>query len=320
MSMNTIQFQRGLSLARFLELYGTEQQCEQALIDARWPHGWRCPHCNGSRSVAVNNAKGRKRWECLLCGYQCTSIVGTVMQHTRLPLKSWFLAMYLLTQHKNSISALSLKRQIGVSYKSAWLLKHKLMQSMLERDERYRLQQRVEIDDAYLGGEREGSINGGRKAANKTAFIAAVQTLPDGRPMFMRLTPVQDFTNQELEQWSRRYLEPGCVVVSDGTMAFRRVTQAQAVHERHVTGSGRKGARTPELHWVNTLLGNLKTSMAGTYHAFKHGKYARRYLAEFSYRFNRRFNLQVMVSRLLDALAQTGPRPLRVLRSPELCR
>ena len=69
-----------------------------------------------------------------------------------------------------------------MSYKTAWLLKHKLMQTMGVRDARYRLQGRVEIDDAYLGGERAGSINGGRKPANKTAFIAAVQTLPDGRP------------------------------------------------------------------------------------------------------------------------------------------
>ena len=92
------------------------------------------------------------------------------------------------------------------------------------------------------------------------------------------------------------------------------------MHERHVTGGGRQGARTPQLHWVNTLLGNLKTSIAGTYHWFKHEKYAERYLAEFSYRFNRRFNLKAMVARLLNALAHTGPRPLKMLRNPDLCR
>lgn len=319
MSMNSIQFQRGLSLERFLELYGTEPQCEQALIAARWPKGWKCSRCGCTRSIAVNNAKGRQRQECLVCGYQSSSIVDTVMEHSHLPLRTWFLAMYLLTQHKNAISALSLKRQLGVTYKSAWLLKHKLMQTMQQRDEPYQLQGRVEIDDAYLGGERAGSINGGRKAANKTAFIAAVQTLPDGRPMFMRLTPVEDFTNKVLEGWAKRYVAPGCVVVSDGTMAFRQVAKAQALHERHVTGGGRQGARTPELQWVNTLLGNLKTSMAGTYHSIKHSKYAKRYLAEFCYRFNRRFNLEAMLPRLLDAVAQTRPLPLKNLRSPELC-
>lgn len=285
---------------------------------ARWPQGWRCAHCGCKRFFLTRNGTGRQLWECFVCGYQSSSIVGTVMEHTHVPLRLWFLAMYLLTQHKNSISALALKRQLGVSYKCAWLLKHKLMQAMAQRDARYQLHGRVEIDDAYLGGERAGSINGGRKAANKTAFIAAVQTHPDGRPQYMRLVPVQDFTNQDVKQWAQRHLAPNCHVVSDGTNAFAQVCQAQATHERHITGGGRQGAQTPQLHWVNTLLGNLKTSMAGTLHAFRHAKYAQRYLAEFAYRFNRRFDLPAMLPRLLRALASSGPLPLRALRMSEV--
>ena len=241
-----------------------------------------------------------------------------MMEHTHLPLRLWFLAIYLLTQHKNAISALALKRQLGGSYKTAWLLKHKLMQTMGQRDARYVLSGRVEIDDAYLGGERAGSINGGRKAANKTAFVAAVQTSEDGRPLYLRLVPVADFTNQEMAQWAQRHLAPGCHVVSHGTHAFAQVSQASTTHERHVTGGGRQGAQTPQLHWVNTLLGNLKTSMAGTYHSFDHAKYAARYLAEFCYRFNRRFDLPAMLPRLLRALVSTRPLPLKVLRVSEV--
>jgi transposase-like protein len=278
-------------------LYGTEQQCERALVAARWPHGWQCAHCGCKRSFMTRNGHGRQLWECLICGYQSSSIVGTVMEHTKLPLTLWFLAMYLLTQHKNAISALALKRQLGVSYKTAWRLLHKLMQTMGLRDASYRLQGRVEIDDAYLGGERAGSINGGRKAANKTAFIAAVQTRPDGRALYMHLTPVADFTNQDLRQWAERHLASGW----------------------HVTGGGRQGAQTPQLHWVNTLLGNLKTSMAGTYHTFDHARYAARYLGEFAYRFNRRFDLPAMLPRLLRAVASTKPLPLKLLRLSEAC-
>lgn len=205
-----------------------------------------------------------------------------------------------------------------MSYKTAWLLKHKLMQTMQVRDARYRLQGRVEIDDAYLGGERAGSIHGGRKAANKTAFIAAVQTREDGRPLYIHLTPVADFTNQDVRQWAECHLAPACHVVSDGTPAFAQVRQAGATHERYVTGGGRQGAQTPQLHWVNTLLGNLKTSMAGTYHAFDHARYGARYLAEFCYRFNRRFDLAAMLPRLLSALVTTKPLPLKVLRLSEV--
>ena len=318
MSMNAIQFQRGLSLPQFQALYGREEQCERALVAARWPHGWQCAHCDCKRFFLTRNGIGRQLWECFICGYQSSSIVGTVMEHTHLPLRLWFLAMYLLTQHKNAISALALKRQLGVSYKTAWLLKHKLMQAMGQRDARYLLSGRVEIDDAYLGGERAGSINGGRKAANKSAFVAAVQTSENGRPLYLRLVPVADFTNQEMAQWAQRYLAPGCHVVSDGTPAFAQVRQVGAIHERHVTGGGRQGAQTPQLHWVNTLLGNLKTSVAGTYHSFDHAKYAARYLAEFCYRFNRRFDLPAMLPRLLRALVTTRPLPLKMLRVSEV--
>lgn len=318
MSMNAIQFQRGLSLPQFQALYGREDQCERALVATRWPQGWQCAHCSCKRYFLTHNGSGRQLWECFICGYQSSSIVGTVMEHTHLPLRLWFLAMYLLSQNKNAISALALKRQLGVSYKTAWLLKHKLMQTMQQRDARYPLQGRVEIDDAYLGGERAGSINGGRKAANKTAFVAAVQTTADGRPLYMRLSPVADFTNKDMKQWAQRHLAPGCLVVSDGTPAFAQVIQAQATHERHVTGGGRQGAQTPSLRWVNTLLGNLKTSMAGTYHSFDHARYAQRYLAEFCYRFNRRFDLPKMLPRLLKAVATTGPLPLKVLRVSEV--
>jgi transposase-like protein len=318
MSMNAIQFQRGLSLPQFQALYGTEQQCERALVAARWPHGWQCAHCGCKRFFLTRNGQSRQLWECFICGYQSSSIVGTVMEHTHLPLTAWFLAMYLMTQNKNAISALALKRQLGVSYKSAWLLKHKLMQTMQVRDARYRLQGRVEIDDAYLGGERAGSINGGRKAANKSAFIAAVQTREDGRPLYIHLTPVADFTRQDVRQWAQRHLAPACHVVSDGTPAFAQVRQAGATHERHVTGGGCQGAQTPQLHWVNTLLGNLKSSMAGTYHAFDHARYGARYLGEFCYRFNRRFDLAAMLPRLLRAMATTKPLPLKALRLSEV--
>ncbi len=105
MSMNAIQFQRGLSLPQFQALYGREEQCERALVAARWPHGWQCAHCGCKRFFLTRNGIGRQLWECFICGYQSSSIVGTVMEHTHLPLRLWFMAMYLLTQHKNAIQA-----------------------------------------------------------------------------------------------------------------------------------------------------------------------------------------------------------------------
>jgi hypothetical protein len=238
-----------------------------------------------------------------------------VFERTKLPLSVWFLAIYLMTQSKNAVSALELKRQLGVSYKAAWLMKHKLLQTMLLREDSRRLDGRVQIDDAYLGGEKAGKP--GRGSENKTAFVAAVQTSANGRPLFMSLKQVASFTKEALTQWADKSLMPTAHVVSDGLWCFGAVTQTAATHERHVVGHGRQAVKRPEFHWVNTMLGNLKTSLNGTYHAIKHAKYADRYLAEFAYRFNRRFDLAAMVPRLLRAAVTTKPQPLSVLRVSE---
>jgi transposase-like protein len=316
MAMNKIQFQTGLSMRDFQRQYGTDEQCEAALFASRWPNGWVCPRCQCARYSCTHN--GRRLWECLECGYQCSSIVGTVFERTKLPLSIWFLAIYLMTQSKNAVSALELKRQLGVSYKAAWLIKHKLLQTMLLREDSRRLDGCVQIDDAYLGGEKAGKP--GRGSENKTAFVAAVQTSANGRPLFMSLKQVASFTKEALTQWADKSLMPTAHVVSDGLWCFGAVTQTAATHERHVVGHGRQAVKRPEFHWVNTMLGNLKTSLNGTYHAIKHAKYADRYLAEFAYRFNRRFDLAAMVPRLLRAAVTTKPQPLSVLRVSEARR
>ena len=120
MSQNVIQMQHGLSWERFLSQYGSEEQCEQAVIAARWPQGWRCSHCGCKRFFHTRHGPyGRQLWECVVCGYQSSSIAGTALEHTKVPRSKWFTAMYLLTQNKNAISALALSRQIGVAYRTA---------------------------------------------------------------------------------------------------------------------------------------------------------------------------------------------------------
>jgi transposase-like protein len=313
MSMNPIQFQEGLSFKTFQSRYGTNQQCEDALFASRWPNGWSCSRCSNTRYSRTHN--GRRLWECLKCGYQSSSIVGTVFEHTKLPLTTWFLAMYLLTQNKNGISALALKRQLGVRYKTAWLIKHKLLKTMQLQEASRRLEGRVEIDDAYLGGEKAGKR--GRGSDNKTPFVAAVQTDAKGRPRFIRLSPVVGFTRDALAQWAKDSLAPTAHVVSDGLGCFKALAAWVTQHERHVVGHGRQAVKRPEFHWVNTILGNLKTALSGTYHAFKHTKYADRYLAEFAYRFNHRFDLPAMLPQLLLAVVNTKPQPLCKIRLSE---
>jgi len=104
-------------------------------------------------------------------------IAGTIFAATKVPLRTWFRAMYHLTQSKQGISSIELARRLGVMQTTAWTIKHKLAQVMMERAATKRLSGRVELDDAYLGGERIGSKRG-RGAPGKTSFVAAVETTP----------------------------------------------------------------------------------------------------------------------------------------------
>jgi hypothetical protein len=221
-----------------------------------------------------------------------------------------------MNQSKNNISALELKRQLGVNYRSAWRVKHKLMQVMLERESTRVLQGNVVIDDAYLGGEHKGKA--GRGSENKVPFVAAVELSDEGHPLVARFDRVGGFTKLEIGQWAKCYLNESTQVVSDGLNCFPAVTEADAVHLPEVVGKNRCSIDMPCFSWINILLGNLKTALTGTYHAFKFDKYAHRYLAEHQYRFNRRFDMKAMLLRLLRAAATTGPRTESWLRVTEV--
>jgi hypothetical protein len=122
---------------------------------------------------------------------------GTIFEHTKLPLTTWFLAIHLITQAKTGLSALCLKRQLGVSYNTAWSMKQKIMQVMKERDDSRPLSCTIQLDDAYWGGERRGGKRG-RGTPNKVPFVAAVSLNKEGHPIAMNLHVVKGFRLTEV--------------------------------------------------------------------------------------------------------------------------
>ncbi len=188
---------------------------------------------------------------------------------------------------------------------------------MREREATRQLDGRVEIDDAYLGGQLPGGKSG-RGSENKVSFIAAVQTTATGQPLRVCLKKL-DFTTEAIAEWAQTALAASARVVSDGLWCFKAVTSSGASHERTVTGGGAACVKLEQFRAVNTFLGHLKTAYSGTYHAFDFAKYAHRYLAEVQYRFNRRFDLSSIMRRLLVASILTTPRPEQFLRAAEHC-
>ena len=196
-------------------------------------------------------------------------------------------------------------------------MKHKLQQVMKERDDSRPLDGLLLIDDAYWGGKKSGGKRG-RGASGKMPFVAALSITSEGHPLYLRMSHISGFTKQEVADWAMKHVKSGSLVVSDGLSCFPGVTEASCEHEPIVTTHG-----VPEydefkvFKWLNTMIGNVKNAIHGTYHAVSE-KHLPRYLAEFCYRFNRRFQLGDMVKRFAYVALRTPPMPQPLLKLAEI--
>jgi len=143
---------------------------------------------------------------------------------------------------------------------------HKVMKAMADREAAHRLCGAVEVDDAYLGGERAGG-KPGRGSENKVPIVAAVSLSDKGHPLYVKVTQVPGFTNDAISKWARSNLASGTAVPSEGLACFGAVTDAGCTHCVEVVGK-RKPRDLPQFKWVNTVLGNLKTTLSGAYKSF----------------------------------------------------
>ena len=249
MPRNRVQHQKGLSDDAFEQRYPDEEACRKAWFAWRWPEGFKCPRCAQTEYSEIRN---RQLLQCRRCRYQASLIAGTILQGTKLPMRVWFRAMHLLAQGKKGLSSIELGRRLGISTNAAWRVQHKLMQAMLERDRRYKLGAagpRIEIDEAYIGGERTGE--GASRVSPRTHAFYHRDRDRLGRSAAARPPPgraqVTDRQNQTPVPAVSRPL------VSDGGQWFRCIAeQPGIVHQRHVTGSGRAAARHPAFRRANT--------------------------------------------------------------------
>lgn len=302
------------SLAGFMQRFSSEAACAGLLRRWRYPEGFRCPRCCGERSWYIAT---RKLDECRACGRQVSLTAGTAMHKTRKPLSLWFLAMFLFASSKRGISALELKRQLGVSYQTAWTWLHKLRSAVGERTIT-QLVGTVELDETYVGGVEEG--NGGRSTAKKFPVGAAVEaprtTRGFGRT---RLVALSDASGESLQDLAEVLVSRSAYVISDGWQGYSRLKDLGFRHRAiNIKQSGKKAhVVLPGVHRVASL---LKRLLIGTYQGAISRRHAQKYLDEYEFRFNRRTSASrgLVFQRLLSCVAgRQSPPYWRIVGRPD---
>jgi len=306
---------RELSLMDFQVWFPNENACWDHLAKLRWPEKRRCPGCQGERWSLI---KTRKLFECRNCGKHLSVTAGTAFHKSRIPLRKWFWAIYLMATSKKGVSALHLQRQLRLgSYRTAWLMMHKIRRAMIEREELYTLKGKVQMDEFGVGGKqsREKLRKLGENATpfkNKTPFLMAVEEADHGGPRFIRAEALGDITGDEVVPIIEKRVQKGSTLKSDGASVYRQAARLHGYGIEQSSYSQKPLATQKHLKWTNILISNFKRYMLGTYH-FTGRKYAKAYGAEFAYRFNRRNWPHQAFDRLLFACAQVGPKTMSEL-------
>ena len=270
------------SLLEFQRHFPDDAACAIYLAAARWPEGFVCPDCGGTRACLLT-AKAHT-YQCSACHKQTSVTAGTVMHGSKLSLTVWFWAAYLMATHSNGISARQLWRQLGLgSYKSAWLLAAKLRRAMVD-PERHLLSGLVEVDEtqiSYRTKDDPPAGGGGRSGEGKLQVAAAVEIQGKG-PGRIRLAAIKDASATSLRTFLKDSVASGTTIKTDGWSGY--LGAPGLTHEPHVVGNM---AAHIVLPWVHRIFSNLKTWALGVYHGLRK-QHLQAYLDEFVFRFNRR--------------------------------
>lgn len=282
------------SLREFGKSFPDDDACAAYLERRRWPGGFVCPGCGSCSAWKLET----KRWthECRDCGRQTSVTAGTVMHGSKVPLRTWFLTAHLLATHSNGMSALQLQAKLDLgSYKTAWLLLHKLRRAMVD-PERFPLSGDVEVDETTLPHRtKDDPVAGGqgRSPIGKIAVAGAVELLEGNAPGRIRLEVIPDYRGETLKSFIRRNVEPDSHIWSDGNASYHGL--AGYGHTPRVIG---KMAAHILMPWIHRVFSNMKRWGMGVFHGFR-AKYLNTYLNEYVFRWNRRHSYKSAFDRLI---------------------
>ena len=307
-----------MNLVEFTKRFSSESACEEYLCQLRWKDGFHCPKCDSSEVKRVRSSRRRDAkervplFECKSCHRQTSVTSGTIFHKSKVPLTKWFLGAYLVANDKRGIAATTLAQHLGVSYPTAWLMLNKLRKAMSERNSIYKLNEKVQVDEFYLGGISHGTGKQGRGTDQTTVMIGV--SLAGGAPIHCFMEVIDDTTTETMLDVLERRVSPQITLETDGNPTYGACAREMGITHA-VTLSSDESAHEV-FKWINTLVGNTKKFIDGTYHGRE--EYKQLYLEEFMYRFNRRRSRSSLVDRLLNSCALTKEHPFISTRGTKL--
>jgi len=288
--------------------FQTEADCRLYLEQLRWSEGFQCPACK-KRSF-WRRASGLL--ECSNCRHVTSVMAGTIFQNTKLSLKTWFRAMWLMAGQKDGVSALALQRFLGLgSYKTAWSMLHKMRRAMIRKG-RERLKGEIEVDETYWGAEESGGAIG-RLTFTKDLIMVAAEC--DGKGIGrIRLRLIPDTKRSTLHEFITENIEQGSTIITDGLQAYRQLEEY--VHFRQIQRREKEVHLLPRVHRVISL---LKRWLLGTHQGAVDHAHLNEYLDEFTFRFNRRKSASrgKLFYRLVQQAVQMNPVEFKDLVIPQ---
>ena len=269
-----------INLGSLVDRFHDEEACRKYMEELRWPDGVKCPRCGSNK---LSRIKKRSQFDCDSCRYQFSVTAGTIFHDTHLPLWKWFLAVYLMVESKKGVSANQLKRTLGVSYKTAWYLSHRVRAALNEVDAQL-LKGIVEVDETFVGGEMQGKGRGYK--GNKTTVVGAMQ-----RNGNICLKVVRGTDRETLHGFIRETTAGDTqAIYTDEWPAYRGIADKDTEHKT-VKHRDKEYVAQGDVHTnsIENVWSLLKRSIVGSYHQVS-AKHLDAYLDELEFRFNNREN------------------------------